>query len=129
MKKANPFYRGYVWHLLTDKLIYSKLNIDEKFHNVLEKKEHVDIDELRKEEVKKLHSDWDKTNALVRDTYPEVALTDEVKELGVVQFASGELVYVSWEVLKDTIEYLRSFNPINGDMDFIIEEVLNNIKN
>lgn len=129
VKKANPFYRGYVWHLLTDKLIYSKLNIDEKFHNVLEKKEHVDIDELRKEEVKKLHSDWDKTNALVRDTYPEVALTDEVKELGVVQFASGELVYVSWEVLKDTIEYLRSFNPINGDMDFIIEEVLNNIKN
>lgn len=79
-------------------------------------------------ERKKLHADWDKTNALVRDTYLEVTLPDEVKELGVVQFIEeGELVYVDWHILKDTIDYLRTFDPLGGDMDSIIEDVLGSI--
>lgn len=86
------------------------------------------IEEIMNREVKKLHTDWDKTNALVRDTYPEVSLPDEVKELGVVKFINdGELVYVDWPLLKETIDYLRTFDPIDGDMDNIIESVLKNI--
>ena len=129
MQKANPFYRGYVWHLLTDAIMYGRLDIDAKFQKVLDENQgHLDIGELKKGEVKKLHADWDKTNARVRDTYPEVSLPDEVKELGVVQFITeGDLVYVDWSLLKETIDYLRTFDPLNGDMESIIENVLNSI--
>lgn len=128
-KKLNPFYRGYVWHLLTDTIMYGRLNIDAKFQKFLDENQgHPNIEELKKGEVKKLHVDWDKTNALVRDTYQEVSLPDEVKELGVVQFITeGDLVYVDWNILKETIDYLRTFDPINGDMDSIIDTVLNSI--
>lgn len=128
--RIGPFERGYVWHLLTDKLIYSRLDIDRKFKAVLEAagKEQKNIDEIKAVEVKKLHKDWDKINARIRDTYPEVQLTEEVRELGVVQFEEGELFYVDWDVVKDTIDYLRTFDPLNGDMDSIIEEVLSQIK-
>lgn len=128
-QKINPFYRGYVWHLLTDVLIYARLNIDAKFQEFLKKNEgNPDIEELRKVEVKKLHADWDKTNALIRDTYPDITLPDEVKELGVVQFIDeGNLVYVDWHILKETIDYLKNFDPLNGDMYCIIENILKNI--
>lgn len=35
--------------------------------------------------------------------------------------------YVDRPLLKETIDYLRTFNPISGDMDNIIESVLKNI--
>lgn len=126
-QKASPFYRGYVWHLLTDSIMYSRLDIDTKFQKVLsENKGHLDMETLKKREVKKLHADWDKINARVHDTYSEVSLPDEVKELGVVQFITeGELAYVDWPLLKETIDYLRTFDPLYGDMDAIIETVLN----
>lgn len=128
-QKSNPFYRGYAWHLLTDAIMYGRLNIDAKFQRFMEANQgKPNIEELRKYEVKKLHDDWDKTNACVRDAYPELYLPDEVKELGVVQFITGgELVYVDWPLLKDTIDYLRTFDPMNGDMDVIIEKVMNSI--
>lgn len=130
-QKNNPFYRGYAWHLLTDAIIYGRLNIDAKFKKFLEPYQGVpNIMELKKCEAKKiLHTDWDKTNARVRDTYPNVYLTEEVKELGVVQFITeGKLVFVDWMIIKDTIDYLRTFEPLNGDMDSIIEIVMNSIK-
>ncbi len=128
-QKANPFYKGYVWHLLTDAIIYGRLDIETKLKKVLqENQDSSGIDELYKAERKKLHDDWDKTNALVRKNYPEVTLTEEVKELGVVKFITeGELVYVDWNLLKGTIDYLRKFDPLNGDMDFIIKEVMESI--
>ena len=86
------------------------------------------MEELKKAEVKKLHSDWDKINASVCETYPEVFLPDEVKELDVVKFITeGDLFYVEWPLLKDTINYLRMFDPLKGNMDDIIEDVLSNI--
>ena len=109
--------------------MYGRLNIDAKFQKCFDENQgKTNIEELMKEQVKTLHSDWDKTNALVRDTYPEVSLPDEVQELGVVKFINdGELVYVNWPLLKENIDYLRTFNPLGGDMDNIIESVLNNI--
>ena len=126
-QRANPFYRGYVWHLISDKAIYARQRIDDKFREVMQaSRNNPNIAELQKSEVQKLHRDWDRTNALVRDTYG-VALTDEVKELGVVQFIDeGELNYIDWAILKDTIDWLRTFDPLD-DMNIIIERVLNNI--
>lgn len=116
------FYRGYAWHLLTDTIMYAKLDIDARFAKVLGDKLY--DEELRWKEVEKLHLDWDKTNTLVRMTYPDVTLTPEVEELNVVGFEEGELVYVDWHILKETIDFLRTFDPLCGDMDAIIEEIL-----
>lgn len=128
-QKNNPFYRGYVWHLLTDAIVYGRMNIDAKYKKAIKSNQEIqDIDELERRELNKLHDDWDKTNARVRDNYPEVYLTEEVEELGVVKFIDdGELVYIDWPLLKDTIDYLRTFDPLNGDIDAIIETVMNSI--
>ncbi len=125
--KTNPFYRGYVWHLLTDAIIYKRLDIDTKFQKVLvENPGHLELEALKKCEVEKLHADWNKINARVREAYPNVILPDEIKELGLVQFITeGELVYVDWLLLKETIDFLRNFDPLYDDMDAIIETVLN----
>ena len=125
-----PFYKGYVWHLLTDAIMYGRLNIDKMFTNVLQQRgvTKEEWDKERAHEVDVLHTDWDKTNELVRTTYPEIFLTPEVEELNVVQFVADEnLTYVNWSLIKNTIDYLRSFDPLNGDMENIIEEILSNI--
>lgn len=128
-QKNNPFYRGYAWHLLTDAITYGRLNIDEKFNRFIEaNKDSPNIEELKMNEIKKLHDDWDKLNARVRDTYPGLFITEEVKGLGVIKFITkGDLVYVDWNLLRNTIDYLRTFDPIKGDMDVIIENILKNI--
>lgn len=129
VQKESPFYRGYVWHLLTDAIIYGRMDIDAKFQKALDKRKgEQDREIIKKEEVRKLHADWSKINARVRETYPEVCLPDEVKELDVVQFITeGDLTYVDWTILKETIDYLRTFNSLDGNMDVIIETVLSSI--
>ena len=118
-QKNTAFYRGYAWHLLTDAIMYAVLDIDSRFAKVLG--DNLYNEELRWKEVEKLHSDWDKTNSLVRERYPEVELTPEVEELNVVGFETGELVYVDWRSLKETIDFLRTIDPLNGNMDLIIK--------
>ena len=55
-------------------------------------------------------------------------LTEEVEELGVVQFSNEEnLTYVDWITLKETVDYMRAFDALNGDMESIICSVLRNI--
>ena len=130
-ERSQPFYRGYIWHLLTDYKIYQVLDIDAKFAKFMEinkGKSQEEITELKKQEVKKLHDDWDKTNQKIKDTYPDVSITPEVEELGVVQFIEeGPLFYVDWDALKQTIDYLRSFDPLNGNMDAIIAIIMQNL--
>ena len=121
-QKDNPFYRGYAWHLLTDALIYNKLDINHKLCQGKITKEQ------QEEEKRKLHAYWDKINVLVQDKYPEVKLSDEIKELGVINFdQKGDLVYVDWNVVSSEIDYLRTFDPLDGNMDQIIDEVLSRI--
>lgn len=113
-QKANPFYKGYLWHLITDMIVYKWLDIDVKFQSVLEQnKNHPNIDELKKSETKKLHADWDRINACIRDSYPDVIIPPEVEELGVIQYIEeGPFSYVDQRVVYRAIEYLRSFDPM-----------------
>ena len=130
IQKNTSFYKGYAWHLLTDAIMYGRLDIDARFRKVLMQKNVIkdNYEYARAHEVEVLHTDWDKTNSLVRATYPEVHLTDEVEALGVVGFIDGgNLTYVDWPLLKETIDYLRTFDPLNDDMNVIIETVLGNI--
>ncbi len=127
--KFETFYRGYVWHLLTDKLIYNRLDIEKKLKKELEEnKEHVSRRRLKKMQAKKLRNDWRIVNSLIKKTYPDVKLPYEIRSINLVKYAEGELVYVDWEVLKKTIDYLRAFDSLNGDMDRIIKKVLKEIK-
>ena len=118
-----------MWHLLTDIVVYTNLDIHSKFELVLQ--EYVgqkNLDELKKDELDKLHLDWDKTNSKLIKTYPEVCLTDEVEELGIVKFIdSDKLFYVDWNVIKEAIDYLRSFNPLDDNINQIICDILSSI--
>lgn len=129
-EKNNPFFRGYIWHLLTDYIMYKRLEISKKFTESLTPfKDDPNLAELQKKAKNELHTDWDKTNSKVKATYPEVILPEEVIELDVVKYVySGELTYVNWFVLKSTIDFLRTFDPVNvtsSEMEDIIHEILN----
>ena len=126
-ERQNPFFRGYVWHLLTDAIIYKRLGVDVKFREFTEQhKGEGNLEELRQIEVNRLHSDWDKTNSAVKNTYPDVVLPPEVVQLGEVQFAEeSTFCYVDWDILKRTVDSLRSFRPLNGSMEEIIEKIMN----
>lgn len=115
--KTNPFYKGYFWHLITDLLVYDMLGIDEKFQRVIEQNNgKVDIEELKKSETKKLHDDWDRLNARVREHYPDVILSPEVIELDVVKFiVGGRFAYVDPQAVFKAINNLRKFNPLTTD--------------
>lgn len=109
----NPFWRGYLWHLV----------IDYKVHKVLKNTETL---LLSKEEVKQLQMDWGRVNARISDCYPCLALTPEIHQLGVVDFIYDDkpIAYIDWDALKQTIDYLRGFDPLNGDIEKIIAEVI-----
>lgn len=125
-EKQNPFYIGYLWHLLTDLFMYKYLNIESKLSGFAEQhKDDKNISELIKIEYKKLHGDWDKTNAKIRSTYPDVILTPEVLELDVVKFINDDqLAYVDWNIIKSITDYMRTINPLDQDINRIIDEII-----
>ncbi len=125
-QKNNSFFLGYLWHLLGDKLVYSWLDIEGKFDNFLEwHKNDSNLSTLMELEYKKLHNDWNKLNALIRDRYPDVILTPEVIELNTVKFNSdNHLDYVDWNIVKKIIDYMRSINPLEEDSEKIINEIM-----
>ena len=131
IQKNMMFYRGYAWHLLGDLFMYNRLDIDAKMKAFYDENSgNENIKALFAQEKKKLHSDWDKTNSLINETYSNTALPEWIIELGVVNYLPAEnLHYVDWSVLKNVIDYMRMFDPVNGDMEEIIQSVLNEIAN
>ena len=125
-QKTNPFYIGYLWHLLTDLLMYSYLDIDSKFNDF--KNKHLDdknLNNLLLLEVDKLHTDWDKTNAKIRDTYPDVIIPQEIKELNIIKFLDdNQTSYVDWNIIKSLTDYMRLYNPLSDNIDSVIDSVL-----
>lgn len=121
-QRNNPFYKGYLWHLITDRLMYSKLDLETKFQDRISEYLGEDKSVIEKEELKKLHSDWDKTNYLIQEIYG-VKLTPEVEELGVVGYINdNNLSYVDWDVVKGIIDELRNVNPLTCDLMMFLKE-------
>ena len=129
-EKQNPFYIGYLWHLLTDLFMYKYLDIEGKLSRFAEQhKADKNISELIKLEHKKLHNDWDKINAKIITIYPDVVLTPEVLELDLVKFINDdELTYVDWNIIKAITDYMRTINPLNQEIDKIIDEIMTFMK-
>ena len=109
-EKKNPFYIGYLWHLLTDLYMYKNLDIKNKLS-----KEGILFD------LNTLHRDWDKTNSKIRDNY-DVKLSKEITDLNIVNFIANEDTnYIKWDELKELIDNLRKYNPLEDNIDDIIK--------
>ena len=120
-QKNSSFYKGYLWHLLTDKIMYSKLKIEEKLEQNISAFMGMDKSAFIEFEKDRLHSDWDKTNFLIQERYG-VELTPEVVELNVVGFINdSNLCYIDWEIIKNVIDSLRRINPLRVDMMDLID--------
>ena len=103
--------------------MYEQLDLDNKFKVVLECYNGDDIDSFKRQEVKKLHSDWDKTNELIKSKYG-VELTPEVDELKVVGFNSDtNLSYVDWDIVRGVIDELRNINPLDCDLEDLVSKL------
>ena len=124
--KKKPFFIGYLWHLLFDLLVYPWLSIEKKFDIFLDQhKNDSNLSTLMQLEYDKLHNDWNKLNALIRDRYPDVILTPEVIELDFVKYDyDSHLDYVDWNIVKIIIDYMRSINPLEEDSEKIINEFM-----
>lgn len=108
-ERKNPFYRGYLWHLLTDLYTKQVLGI------------YSDIDSNL------LHQDWDQLNIYIKDFYPSVKIPEEIIELGKIIYKDNNIFnYVDPYNIKEIIDYLSSFDVINGDIDSIMKEIVEN---
>ena len=128
-EKNNPFFRGYVWHILTDYIMYKRLDIDKKFaESFTAFKDKPNFEEIRKKAVDDLHQDWDKINFRVKATYPEIVLPREIIDLNVIKYIDDDnLVYISWPVLESVINLLRTFDPLHSKiskMEDIIKYII-----
>lgn len=109
-ERDSPFWRGYLWHLITDAVFYKRLNIA-TLMSVKVDPYSSNREEVFKREREELHKDWDRTNSLVESLY-HVRIPDEVRNLNLVKFSYEEPRYVNREVIKSTIDSLRVLNPL-----------------
>ena len=110
--KDADFWRGYLWHLLSDAVFYKRLN----FHTLISVKVNPyssERDASIRREKHELHKDWDRTNQLITQLY-NVHIPPELEALNVIRFDSSEPKYVSRFVLLATIEELRHINPLSS---------------
>lgn len=101
------FWSGYHDHLYTAKKIYQALKIDQKFSEIWEEIKNLpNAKEIYRQEVEKLHNDWDVINKRYLKKY-NIVLPWEVFELDVVKFKDGETTYVDVQILDEVVEDLR----------------------
>lgn len=126
--EKNPFWRGYFWHLVTDKIMYTWLNIGKTYKRKIQRlmKEGYSED-VEKNEKKRLHDDWDRINKLVLEEF-NVSLPPEIEELNIVKFINDgqPLTYIKWEEVKQIIKVLRTMQSLTRDLNNV-ENLINMI--
>lgn len=130
-EKANPFWRGYLWHLISDCVINPRLNIDQKIKELSETQDisQNELGNFMKQATRILGEDYYKVNALLSDTYNDVHMTPEVEQLGTNLQAHApnmELSLIDWNVFIQSVGWLRSYDPLAPNIDDTIEEILSN---
>ena len=130
-EKCKPFWRGYLWHLLADAVINHRLDIDQKINasSEAQKISQEDLGNFLKQATRLLEEDWYKINTLLSDAYSDVQMTPEVAQLGTNLQAHApnmELALIDWDVLIQSIDWLRSYDPLASNIDDTIEEILSN---
>ena len=127
-QKKNPFYIGYLWHLLTDLLVYKCLDIETKLEENIQNNSKNNLE--LKHEIDRIHDDWDKINTIIRDEYLDIQLTREILELGIVKFIDyNHFNYIDYYTIKYLIDYLRKYNPLDENVDDILANIINTLPN
>ena len=109
-QKNNPFFRGYLWHLLTDLYIDQMLGLEFGLNLEL------------------LHSDWDNLNTYIKTSYPLVKLPKEVIDLNIISYKNDNTFnYVNPNNIKKLIDFLNRFNVLKENPDEIIVKIINEI--
>lgn len=106
----NQFMFGYIHHLRVDEKFYSRSDICDM--HTFNKNYALDSQNA----MDTLHLDWDKSNKVISEWYPEVvnAITDMPETVkNVVQFKDGAPVYISLNHLKEFMEDLRRQRSID----------------
>ena len=123
-KQQNAFFQGYLWHLLTDLLIYTYLDWDTKLK--LYTKYQLGTKE---QAISLLHQDWDKTNKKIQELYPNLTIPPEIAELNIIHFLpSQDLTFIDLDQIIKLINFLAQFNPIEEDINNIIPQILNKVE-
>lgn len=109
-EKDKPFWKGYLWHLITDRILYDWIDI-------------AGLKQENKFQKEILHKDWDKINRIVQLRYPEIWIPPEIKELNIVRFRadSKNLTYVDWKKIILAIDMLRLINPIDNKAEDLVK--------
>ena len=123
-QQNNPFYRGYLWHLLTDLLIYTYLDWNYKLNQYV--KQNLGSWE---EAINLLHIDWDKTNKKIQDLYPDIVIPPEIQELNIINYLdSSNLTFINLNMIIELINFLANFNPLEEDINNIIALILQKVE-
>ncbi|MCM1053094.1 MAG: hypothetical protein NC483_03890 [Ruminococcus sp.] len=132
-EKNNPFYRGYLWHLLTDLLFYSFIDIAKRIDVITKKNNILESEILKVQEILKLHEDWDKINYKIKILYPDIVLPKEINELKIVNFIyNGKTFYVKFDIIKLLIDFMLEYDPLSSEIEDIMDNIIalsNNRKN
>lgn len=128
-EKNKPFWRGYLWHLLTDRLINPRIDTDAKVKEFIDS--HIVSADMSvtliQESARMLATDWHKVNQLLIEKYPDVRLTPEVEFLGTnitMSVPDMSLKFIDFEVLTSCIDFLRGFDPLCNNIEDVIQQIL-----
>ena len=128
-QKQSTFFRGMCWQLLVDASMYRSLNIDTlmkiEMSAFFYQHSHLllcspEIKEFKKMQALKLERDWQEANTLVCLYYPGDCIHESIVE-------KKDFRYINWKLLIQTLEFLRSVNPLFTDMNVIIHKVMTGI--
>lgn len=122
-EKTNPFFLGYLWHLLTDLLCYQSLNVDNIFNEYLKTQDISQKNNLLSHKLSIIHEDWDKINKKILEQYPSLNIPSEIKELDFINFKEGNPLFINETILFKIISYLRDINPLDANMLDIINNI------
>ena len=110
LDKNNPFFIGFVHHLRVDSDFYA----DSKICNILAFSK--DAESNKEDAMQSLHADWDKTNRMIGEWYPEVLeMIDRFPEKArkVIKFIDGTPRYIELERMHEFIERMRQLRTID----------------
>lgn len=131
-EKNNPFWKGYLWHLITDAIVNFRLGIEEKLKKCLDNQFVLTSSsyEVLQLQTRLLSEDWNKVDCKLRLLFPYIEEVPVAKDLNLFQTSSieRELMFLDWDVMENTLTYLRSFNPFAGHVGGMIEEIMTEIR-
>lgn len=114
----NPFWQGYVTHLVGDKIVYGTPNCI-NMKKFIEDSKNLTIGPENARA--RLHKDWDCINQILQDKF-EIKVLPHIEAKGVVKYIEGIPTYVNVDELLKTIEIVRDITS-EMEMNIIIKKV------